>query len=304
MPIKGIVDPSHKQRKSATGGITGNLPKWYPVEELLDQAYHSDPKWSPWSFELLNAAIGSMEERGDNISTTALTGPCPRSTVLERKEEYIADVDKLWRAFRGTMVHYVLEDAARPNSIAEVRFHAPLADDEISCKPDLITQEGVMWDYKNVGNLPRYDSPFPSHVEQLQFNAYIVRNATKWALDDNDYELPFDVRGMDFKRLAILYMDIDGPKVLECQTSIQVPNKTRPGTHAVKVPDVWSDDQVLELMWPRFKSLREALDSYPKWPKGLEEFWGGDAGWECPGFPHCPLKGNCLASRYPKGLVW
>jgi hypothetical protein len=47
------------------------------------------------------------------------------------------------------------------------------------------------------------------------------------------------------------------------------------------------------------------LEAYPEWPAGLEDMPGfeGPAGWACPGKPLCSLP-NCLAKRYPNGLVW
>lgn len=315
MPIVGAIAPDHDERKAAKAG---RLPVWRPLDEILEQSLRATPKWSPWSYELLAAAIDEQEERGDNISTTALTSPCPRSVVLERKEPYVVSMDDLWRAFRGTMVHYVLEDTARPDSIAEVRFFAPIVGDElISCKPDLVTADGTMWDYKNTAEVPRYDYPYAGHQEQLNFNRWIVNNAIKWEKDDEPYNLPFDVRTLEFEHLAIMYMDIDGPKPLECIKTIQVP--TGPGarnpTKSKRVPDVWDDEKV---MWgwksydgqdipgivDRYKAMRVALDMYPEWPEGIEEIWGGPKGWGCPGFPYCPLKGKCIASRYPNALIW
>jgi hypothetical protein len=216
------------------------------------------------------------------------------------------------------MVHYVLEDTAREGSVAEVRFFAPIVGDElISCAPDLVTADGTMWDYKNAAEVPRYDYPYAGHQEQLNFNRWIVNNAIKWEKNGEPYDLPFDVRTLQFQHLAIMYMDINGPKPLECTTTIQVPTSkgAKNPTKSKRVPDVWDDEKV---MWgrksydgrdipgmvERYKAMRVALDSYPKWPTGIEETWGGEAGWGCPGYPHCPLNNKCLASRYPDGLRW
>lgn len=315
MPVLGVVSPTHDERKATRAG---RLPIWMPVEELLEKAARAEsPKWSPWSYELIAAALSELEERGDNISTTALTAPCPRSVVLERKEDYVISMDELWRAFRGTMIHYVLEASARDDSVAEVRFFAKLLGDPISCKPDLITADGTMWDYKNTAEVPRYDYPYAGNQEQLNFNRWIVNNSHAWEKDDEPVALPFQPKLMQFKHLAIMYMDINGPKPLECTTTIQVPTAkgARNPTKAKKVPDVWDDEKILwgwkdyegqEIpgMVDRYKAMRLALDSYPKFPAELAEFWGGDESWACPGYPYCPLKGKCVASRYPDGLVW
>ena len=273
----------------------------------MEESYRADPHESPWSYELLAASIGEVEERGQNISTTALVGPCPRSTVLERMEDYVEDVDRLWRAFRGTMVHYVLEAAARPNSIAEVRFHAPVGDDTISCKPDLITDDGQLWDYKNTAKVPRWNNVYPNHAEQLQINRWIVNNAVKWEKDGEPYDLTLDVRTMSFEHLVIMYLDLDGPKPLEYMESIDVPTTSKyakSATKKAKIPGVWNDERVLDLLLPRFNAMRAALDSYPKFPDIAQKVWGGPKDWRCPGYPLCPLNGKCLAARYPGGLTW
>ena len=307
MLIVGYISPTHRERLRNVGGQTGELPEWVPVDKLLEIAYDADPHWSPWSYELISAAAGEVEDRGTNISSTALTSPCPRSLVLERMEDYVEDMDRLWRAFRGTMVHYVLEAAARPNSIAEVRFFAPVGEDVISCKPDLVTEDGQLWDYKNTAKVPRWNNPYPGNVEQLQFNRWIVNNAAKWEKNGEPYDLTLDVRNLKFNHLAIMYLDLDGPKPLEYMESIMVPTTSKAAKSKVKpmrLPGVWSDDRVMDILVPRFKALRAAFEMYPKFPNICEKVWGGPPTWECPGYPHCPLKGGCLASRYPKGLIW
>lgn len=303
MPIIGVVDPSHKQRKRDGDGP----PNWLSPEELLEKALYEEPTWSPYPYEVIAAALREIEDRGDGISATALVSPCPRSLILERKVEYITDLDHLWRAFRGTMVHRVLEFSSRPASIAETRFFTKfLEDDELSCKPDLVTRDTI-YDYKNVAQVPRYDYPYASHNQQLQINRYIMNNAAAWEKEGmRNAPLPFDVRTTPFRHLVIAYLDLDGPKQLETLTTIQVP--TQPGaknpSRSRRVSDVWTDDRVLDLIVPKFRMLRAALTDFPKFPKGAEEVWGGEADWRCPGYPHCPLRGKCLASRYPNGLVW
>lgn len=295
MPVIGIEDPSFKERSD---DMATRLPRWLTVEQVLAAALASEPTWAPYNYELLNAALGEIQERGDAISTTALTSPCPRSTVLERKESYILSVDAIWRAFRGTMVHYVLEHAARPGSIAEHRFFMELAPgQEISCSPDLVTPDTI-WDYKNTAKNPTYGYVYKSHGLQLQTNRLIVNNASRVEFEGEPVtEFPFDYRSTVFQHLAIMYLDIDGPKPIEVTQSVQVGNRKR------RMPHVWEDEEVLEWVLPRYRALRAALEVYPEWPDGVEDVWGGPPGWACPGRPWCRLP-NCLAKRYPNGLVW
>lgn len=306
MPVVGVIDPTHDARKQLTGGASGKLPKWYKVDEILQEAATAEPKWSPWPYELLAAALGEVEDRGEHLSTTALVSPCPRSRILQSKADYITTMEDLWRAFRGTMIHYVLEAAARPGSIAEVRFHTTFANDDLSCKPDLITENGVIWDYKNTAKNPLYNNMYPNHVGQLQLNRYIVSNAKSWEKDGKEVALPFDPRHMEFDHLVILYLDLDGPKPLEYEEKIEVATKKGAlyPTKKLSVPTIWSDGKVEDMFVPLYQDMRLAMTSYPDFPEVLVEKWGGDASWKCPGYPWCPLKGKCLASRWPNGLIW
>ena len=63
---------------------------------------------------------------------------------------------------------------------------------------------------------------------------------------------------------------------------------------------------------PRVAMFKKALDApYIEkngvrtlaWPEGAELLWGGEPGYECPGYPLCKLP-NCLAKRYPTRLTW
>jgi hypothetical protein len=303
VPVAGVIDPSHNERKVDK---SGRLPQWFSKDQVLSAALHADPKWSPWTYELLAAALEEFQERGDQISTTSLVAPCPRSLVLERKAPYILHMDDVWRAFRGTMIHYVLEGTARTNSIAEHRFFAPFDAEEITCSPDLVTSDTI-YDYKNTKQVPKYDYPYRSHVEQLQLNRYILNHATRVEKDGEvATQFPFDYRIANYQHLVVVYIDLDGPKPLEVTHSVEVKGRTRKR----REPHIWTDGEVLEAFIPRFRSLRAALDSYPEWPDGIEdiEWWGSNPDpkdpWKCPGFPSCRLKGLCLASKRPNGLLW
>lgn len=301
--VVGIIDPSHKERKYDR---SGSKPRWFPPEELLSIAREADPRWSPWTYELLAAAIGELQDRGDHISTTALVAPCPRSVVLERREDHVIDMDRLWRSFRGTMVHYVLEDTARSTGVAEHRFHAQFAGGPLSCSPDLVTPDTI-YDYKNVPTNPLYDYPKPYHSEQLQLNRYIVNHAEKVTRDGKVVtSFPFDYRSAEFKHLVIVYMDINGPKALETLHTVKQEGRQR----GRREPYIWDDKLVESHFKDRYQSLQAALESYPEWPDGIEDldWWGPNYDpenpWACPGWPFCSLRHTCLASRYPHGLVW
>lgn len=302
MPLVGLIDPSHNERAADE---PGRLPRWLSIDEVLETAAMADPKWSPWPFEMLNAAIQQWQER-DYISTTMLTGPCPRSQVIARHADFVESVDNLYAALRGTQVHRTLEHAVRPGAVAEARFFTTLyvaghGDVEVSCSPDLLVPDTV-WDYKVTENPPTFDYPYKSHTAQLNINRYIVNHAEKWVdVDGQPFDMPFDPRNARIGHLAIVYLGPKGPKVIETTKSQEV---TTPNGKTIKrkLPYVWSDDEVMEYLQPRLDAMVRALDSYPEWPTGVEDVWGGQPGWDCPGPPICRLP-NCLAKRYGL-LIW
>ena len=305
MPLVGIIDPSHDERKNDE---PGRLPNWYTIDEMLSLGMEADPKWSPWTYELIHAALDEWQER-DWISTTLLVGGCARSKVLERKEDFILSLEDLWPALQGTLVHRTLESTARPGSVAEGRFYTTIqvpkvGGVEVSCSPDLVTAHGHLVDYKRPTddrNIPMYGYPWKSHVYQLQLNRYIVNHAERW---DTAEELPWNPRTLHITHLYVVYLGSRAPKIIEVQKSVEVPLKNG-STGVRKVPDIWDDTYVEDILIPRLTGMVKALKAYPEWPEGLEEYPGfeGPPGWRCPGKPWCKLP-DCLAKRYPSGLMW
>lgn len=304
MALVGVVNPSHKEEARHT---MGRLPGWVTTERALELAL-DNPKWSPWSWELLNALFSEYQERADNISTSSLVSHCPRGEVIKRRMDYVLDLQEMYIPFRGTMVHRTLEKHAHPDAIAEARFYTEVDGITVSCSPDHLTRK-VLTDYKVTENPPQYQYPWANHTEQVEFNAYIVRNALSfdfpddpWGTKRTEWELlPFDPRMETAEHLALVYLGPKMPKVLEV---MRTENVFRGGkVKKARVPDVWDNKRVLALMRPRLEMFNLALQTFPDWPAGAEQLWGGSKGWECPGAPLCKLP-NCIAKRYPDRLMW
>lgn len=309
MPLAGVILPTHQELSESE---PGRFPQWLPPDELLEEAKHWSPKESPWNYELLNAMLEGLQER-DYISSTFLVSGCGRGHVLERKEPYIALAEDFYAAFRGTQIHLWLEEAARPGSVAEARFFTTINGTEVSCSPDLITAQGI-WDYKTTENPPMY-YPWKNHKRQVQLNRYIINHAEKWTKENIPFTMPFNPRTTEFEHLTLVYIGPKGPKpmVLEKKQPFINPK----GKEIMKnQPFVAPDNEVEEWLMPLLDMYLLALDSYPVWPKGLEDMWipdtsgnakvypfGGAPGWRCPGPPLCHLPG-CLGKRYPDGLMW
>jgi hypothetical protein len=308
VPLIGLVDPSHEERAQDE---PGRRPRWMRTEEVLDRALTGNPKWSPFPFELIQAALAEWQER-DYVSSTMLTGGCGRGKVLERKVDFISTVDDMYASLMGTLLHRTLEYESRPNAVAEYRFFTTIEVGgkkvEVSCSPDVLIYENEpgIWDWKKTENPPTFGYPWKSHTRQLQFNRYIVNHAERWVdAEGNDVTLPFSPWDLAFEHLAVVYLGPKGPKVIECMKTKEV--KT-PNDRVIKrkMPDVWDDEEVLKELMPRLTAMVRALDAYPEWPFAEDEDppgFEGPAGWTCPGKPWCSLP-NCLAKRYPNGLKW
>lgn len=300
MPLVGIVDPSHDELSS---NEPGRYPRWFTREEVLTRALNADPKWSPWPYELLTGILSEFQDR-DYISVTMITDGCPRSSVIERKEDYILPISKLYASYRGTLFHAMLENHARPNSIAEHRFHTTVDGLALSCSPDLVTPDGL-WDWKMTENPPTFGYPWKKHTQQVQWNRYIVNNCERWEHQgEQNPDLPFNPRTANIRNLVVVYLGPKGPKPILVEKSMPY---TTPNGKSIKrkQPHVLTDEEVLEAIRPRLRNMSMALEAYPRWPKGLEDEpgWAGPASWDCPGPPLCYLP-DCAAKRWPNGLMW
>jgi hypothetical protein len=315
----GIIDPSHYERAHAKAG---RLPVWLTIEEAMLASQAPNPKWSPWTFELIQAVLKEQQDRGKRLSTTALTSACPRASVIERLEPYIGTLDSLYAALRGTMVHRTLEAYTRIGAIPEARFYTTIDGIEISGSPDLVTEDTV-YDYKvptDVSGVPSFGYPFRHQTEQLMLNAFILRHAERW---DFDGPLPFDPRESHVEHAVIVYLGPKGPKVIEYQRTEEFLTPAGKWRKA-KRPYVWSDDEVLNGyddedkklggMRAKLHLMQLALDAYPEWPEpwtnpetditySFEQVFGGEPGWMCPGPPLCNLP-TCLARTKPGRYVW
>ncbi len=311
MPLIGVIDPSHQAAKR---GTLGEKPPWLTVEQALAQAAE-DPKHTPFPYEIVKAITDSHQER-DYVSTSTLVSHCPRAEVLKRKAEYIGDLEESFVPWRGTAIHSVLEGSIRPGALAEYRFWTTIDGVEVSCSPDYLDAD-LLTDYKVVENPPRYDYPYPNHQEQVQINAFITRHAEAFAApggDRRDYvvdqaqalgpTLPFDVHE-GVKQVGIIYLAPKYVKTMIVEHTILGVRELKAGPvlRKIRVPLVWPDKRVLALIKPRLEVLLSALESFPEFPAGAEDLWGGPPGWACPGFPLCKLP-NCLAKRWPEGLTW
>jgi hypothetical protein len=234
-------------------------------------------------------------ERLDSISISKLSSKfaCPRCVVLQRFEPYTESIENLWASWTGSMFHTVLEQHPILGDICEVRVSAylPGTDDIVTGMADTIrpwvdSRGGAgLFDMKTGKKPPMWDNPYDDHARQLQYYRWLYNNCYEASETDlQKVNLPADeavdlFRNLDFKTLGVWYVSHASEQIkpLEIRRSIEV--ATKPGaknaTKGKKVPWVWSDETVLDLLVPSYYELKGNYERYmedgtlPDYPAGV-----------------------------------
>ncbi len=267
-----------------------------PPGECLEHAATFE-NTCPYTYELLAAMYDQVQDRGDGVSTTSVTGKCARQEFLKRRTTYVVEPGGLWAAFRGTMFHGRLEQYAHHRSVPEARYFAEVPGcGPFSGSPDLVDPwQGVLLDYKFTNEVPVYDYAWKEHVAQVQVNRWLVDHATHVEypkgevhdLTDTNERWRFVPRV--WNALMVVYMDNKRVKPITITRSESVEKKNGDGWKKVRVPDIWDDDRVLDLITANYSVLREALDSdtIPPIPETHAE-------WKHPLCNFCEVRSACI----------
>lgn len=241
--------------------------------------------------ELFEAILATRQER-NYISTTTLTSKCLRQKAIQQADDYYEDIDKMWAAFRGTMFHGQLEQHVNDGAVEEARFFVTLQNGLVlSGSPDLVDiDSGVLYDYKFCKEVPRWNTPWGDHTEQVNINRWLVDHAEKvtWRGQEYTGEECAQFRPEEWTDLVLVYMDDKGPKPLRATKSIDVPKVDGNGTKKARVSDIWSDEQAEEYIERKYGAAHEALN--------LGNLPPAPAGWEHQSHvlcAYCPVRKNC-----------
>lgn len=284
----------------------------FTVEEALEHTANRRNRCQ-WTYELLTAMFLTSVAHPSNddpsrISTTVLTQDCLRSVALDRFNDYTVTPADLWAAFRGTMFHKQLEQYAASTSYGEARFFVTdlgvqipavkkairsKKDRAFSGSPDLVDPvAGILYDYKRKKEVPRWNSCWPSDIQQLNINRWLVDHADTVLHQGVEYDLlDPEVRAkfvpVEWQELVIVYVDDLGPKPIAVTKSIDVPKVSGEGTKKARVADVWSDEMAETFIAERYIAARAALTT------GSAPI---PAGWEHQSKPlcgYCPSRTLC-----------
>jgi len=156
-------------------------------------ATHDNP--CPFDAAILRAMIAGMRQRVEGIRVTHLTG-CLRRPVLEARHEYHDRPQNCYYAFRGRMIHRILESAQLSGAVTERRFRRTVEGVTISGQPDVIFPRArLLRDYKTIRRIGSWlREPKAAHVEQVNIYAWLLAK-----------HFPID-------RAEILYLDMSGTR--------------------------------------------------------------------------------------------
>lgn len=222
-------------------------------EEALDTA-RDYGEWGGFPYEVLLGMHKNLTKvRPSEITITTLLH-CARKVQLDREAEYFADPRKNYPAFRGTVIHAIVQNEATPDAIVEQRYARDFEGTRISGGLDwhrlMKAKNGktLIRDYKSVNELPKFYSAYTSHQQQL--------NLYRWLLDLDPEET----------ELEIVYISMDGVKIIPLSAG----GTTRTGRK--KAQQVWDDDKAEEFIRERLALLqRDGILPYRLVPE--EDLW-------------------------------
>ena len=288
MPFKGVNCAAPKYRR------TGEKHQVEAGDCLSCAAKRNNT--CQFTYELLSSIFSQVQDRGDRISTTTLTSKCLRSEYLKRKEDYFEDPEKMYPAFKGTLLHGELEQHVLTGSVEEARYWVELEPGRLlSGSPDLLdVDQGILYDYKTTKEAPRFGYPWQDHIAQLQVNRWLVDKAFKVEYRNQEFDLSHPKNRERFvppvwNELVVVYLDGKGPKPITITTTVDVPKVDGNGTKRSKVPDIWTNERVEEFINTKYEAAEQALvgGELPPIPEGMEN-------WDHPLCGFCPKRRECI----------
>lgn len=228
-------------------------------------------EWAGYPYEVLLGMQKNLSKvRPRRITVTTLLG-CPRKVHLERDAEFFADPAKNYPAYRGTIIHQMMENAKTPGATVEQRIERVFEGTTISGQIDwfkvMKAKNGktLLRDYKSTDDLPRFNTAYSSHRQQV--------NLYRWLLDLDPEET----------ELEIVYISMNGVKIIPLSAG----GETRTGRK--KPVHVWTDDQVEDFIRERLRLLdRPEPLPYKQVPD--EDLWLCES--------YCEVKDLCYRRAY------
>jgi len=275
MPLIGFVSNDGKSDQPEGNGHCS-------FDYALQLCRDGDDDSFPYPYPLLKGIIESVQQRGEYISVTSILH-CLRGEFLKRTEPYYSTVEAMYPMFRGTLFHGLMEANPHPDGLVEIKTIRKYKGIEIGgtydsliVRKDPVTKKFVLQDWKTTDNLPRYDTPYSSHI--IQVNLY------RWLLD-----LP-----VDETILEVHYFSMKAHK----RTRLKDGTGPSRGGRAPS-NQMWTDAQVESYLDDRLLKLKASYVTRLPMPYALVT---EDEKWEC---VYCPVRQLCAdTARLEAEATW
>jgi len=274
MPVIGFV--------SADGSSDLQEGKGHcSFDYALEEAATGNSDAFPYPYPVLKGMVDQNQKR-DYISVTSVLH-CLRAAFLKQRIDYYESPDKLYPMFRGTLFHALLESSPNPNARIEERHSRKHRGVELQGTFDSMlmfedpdTHKTIIQDWKTTDNLPKYDTPYSSHIAQI--------NLYRWLL------------GLDPKNviMEVWYFSMQGMKRCRLKDGTQA---TRGGRYPIN--QHWSDKRIEDFLDDRLMKLKASFDTGIPMPYVMVP---EEDKWEC---QYCPVAQKCESLRTKENeAVW
>lgn len=261
---------------------------------------------------LVNALSHDSYKRVGNISVTALLkAPRIRALEIRHDTEITEDIsERIYRAL-GSSLHNLMESNASPNSLTEERLVVDVLGWKLSGKPDLLDNEGVLWDFKLTSVWAYILGGRTEWGQQLQIYGWLYYKhgfdvkMMKNLLVFRDYSQVEKSRMKDYPDAEAEVLEYDPMKALEVQGLVE--ERIRLHQAAEKLPDdklppctaadKWEKPTTWAIMKPGRKSAVRVLESESLAQEYLKDAQGP--------FEIARRPGQCIRClRYCKVAKW
>lgn len=165
----------------------------FSVDECLECARMGDPPCA-FTYGILRILYNEYTPVPKRVRVTELTG-CIRQAVLKRKIEFSMKPYDLFRMAKGTAIHAAIAAGQEkaPELLSEYKIELKLDNGYTlsGTLDEFDVRNGILRDYKDVAEMPRYNKPFAHHIEQVNCYKYLLEKTTKY----------------EVKQMQIVYMD-------------------------------------------------------------------------------------------------
>jgi len=144
-------------------------------------------------------------EKNNELSITKLLY-CARRTYFEKSIDYIISIHEFYEAWRGSVIHKILEQSKQADCLIEQKFTRKYKEIEVSGTIDKFDMKhNILYDYKTIAS--KYDDDRTLRWGNAKLEHQVQLNLYKWLIEDK-----FEV-----KHLVLVYIASDKTQKIEIE---------------------------------------------------------------------------------------